>query len=352
LRLNEGKKDLAQNLPIYIPFLFLMVSIGIFATQTNNKEINMKRKYLNKSVLILCTVFILGSGSYAFAQWGMGYGHHGGPQHGYGRHHHDYGGPGYGYRGNLSEAELKKIEEEHNAFFETTRELRQKIYQKRLELLSELAKKDPDAEKAAGLQKEISELKGHMGQKRLDHILKMKKINPDIGRGLMDRGRMGFGMMGPKGYGGCPNYPSPGYGSGYEMGPGMMGPGYRMGPGMMGPGMMGPGMMGSGMMGSGMMGSGVMGSGVMGSDRGRGMMPGWPGYDDPEHNRQGKGPLEEKDAGTIVANYIKSTRNPNLETGKVKDVGEAFEVEIVTKDKSLVDKVLVDKRSGWIRSTY
>ncbi len=278
----------------------------------------MKRKYINKFVLILSMVSILGSGSYAFAQWGMGYGHHGDrPQHGYARHHHEYGGQGYGYWGNLSEEEIKQLEEERNAFFEATQELRQQIYQKRLELRSELAKKDADAEKAAGLQKEISGLKGQMGQKRLDHILKMKKINPDVGRGLMGRGRMG-----PKGYGGCSNYPSPGYGSGYEMGPGMMGPGYRMGPGM------------------------------MGSGRGRGMMPGWSGYDDPQHYRQGKGPFEEKDAGTIVANYIKSTRNPNLETGKVKDVGEAFEVEIVTKNKSLVDKVLVDKRSGWIRSAY
>jgi len=56
----------------------------------------MKRKYINKFVLILSTVFILGSGSYAFAQRGMGYGHHGGPQHGYGRHHHEYGGQGCG----------------------------------------------------------------------------------------------------------------------------------------------------------------------------------------------------------------------------------------------------------------
>jgi hypothetical protein len=40
---------------------------------------------------------------------------------------------------------------------------------------------------------------------------------------------------------------------------------------------------------------------------------------------------------------IKSMRNPNLKLGKVKDAGNAFEAEILTKNNSLVDKVLVDK---------
>jgi hypothetical protein len=41
-----------------------------------------------------------------------------------------------------------------------------------------------------------------------------------------------------------------------------------------------------------------------------------------------------------------------LEIGNITDAGEVFEAEIVTKDNSLVDKVLVDKSSGWIRSAY
>jgi len=113
--------------------------------------------------------------------------------------------------------------------------------------------------------------------------------------------------------------------------------------GMMGRGMMGgcPGMMGGGMMG----GQGMMGPGMMG---GQGMMG--PGYG--QQYQQPQKPLEEKDARTILENYINNMRNPNLKLGKIKDAGTAFEAEIVTKDNSLVDKVMVDKATGWMRSAY
>ncbi len=112
---------------------------------------------------------------------------------------------------------------------------------------------------------------------------------------------------------------------------------------------MGPG----GGMGPGMMGGGMMGGGMMGPRGGYGMGPGGAagsGYQQPYRGSQS--PLKEKEALTVVENYLKSTRNPNLKPGKVKDAGNAFEVEILTKDNSLVDKVLVDKSSGWIRSAY
>ncbi len=112
---------------------------------------------------------------------------------------------------------------------------------------------------------------------------------------------------------------------------------------------MGPGMMGSGMMGGGMMGHG-MGQGMMG--------PGYQGYgpqyappSGPQYQQPQK-PMEEKDAKVSLENYLESMRNPNLKLGKVKDVGYAFEAEILTKDNSLVDKILVDKRTGWMRSVY
>ncbi len=122
-----------------------------------------------------------------------------------------------------------------------------------------------------------------------------------------------------------------------QMGPGTMGPGYGTGPGMMGGGMMGPGMMGGGMMGRGM-GPGMMGPGY-GPQYG-------PQYQQPQE------PIEEKDARGILENYLNSMRNPNLKLGKIKDVGNTFEAEILTKDNSLVDIILVDKRTGWMRSAY
>ena len=159
------------------------------------------------------------------------------------------------------------------------------------------------------------------------------------------------------------------------MGPGMRGPEYGMGPGMMGDddgnrdcpyggrsmgpgrgyGMMGRGYgMGSGtMMGQGSgMGPGMMGHGYgMGSGYGRG--PGSMGKA-PEQGEIGPGagrletPLKEDGARTVVENYLQSTRNPNLKLGKITEQGDAFEAEIVTKDGSLVDKLLVEKSTGWM----
>ena len=53
-----------------------------------------------------------------------------------------------------------------------------------------------------------------------------------------------------------------------------------------------------------------------------------------------------------MENYLTNMRNPNLKLGKIKDTGTAFEAEIVTKDNSMVDKIVVDKITGWMRSGY
>jgi hypothetical protein len=42
----------------------------------------------------------------------------------------------------------------------------------------------------------------------------------------------------------------------------------------------------------------------------------------------------------------------HLKLGKIEDKGNAFEAEILTKDDSLVDNILVDKYTGWMRSVY
>ena len=44
--------------------------------------------------------------------------------------------------------------------------------------------------------------------------------------------------------------------------------------------------------------------------------------------------------------------NPNLKLGKIEEKDNGFEVDIVTKNNSLVDKILVDKNTGWMRSAY
>ena len=143
---------------------------------------------------------------------------------------------------------------------------------------------------------------------------------------------MGLGMMGST-YGTppdedwdychyCGNYPGPGYG----MGPGRMGYGYGMGPWMMhrGYGMMGPGY-------------------------GYGYEPRY-GYG--RAYRQPVKPLDENQIKQEVENYLKSTRNPNLKMGKIEERAQDYEVDIETKDGALVNKLLVDKDTGWMRSVY
>jgi hypothetical protein len=142
-----------------------------------------------------------------------------------------------------------------------------------------------------------------------------------------------------------------GWGPGYGMGPGMMGPGYGygMGPGMMGQGGgWGPGYGPQQQQGWGP-GYG-MGPGMMGPGYGYGMMG--PGYGYGPQSQQPAKPLEKSDVETMVKNYLASTRNPNLKLGKIEDKGNTFEADIVTKDNALVDKILVDKTTGWMRSAY
>jgi len=94
-----------------------------------------------------------------------------------------------------------------------------------------------------------------------------------------------------------------------------------------------------------------MGPGMMGYGRGYGMMG--PGYGYNQQYQQPQRSINEKDAKGIVENYLNSTRNPNLKLGKIKDEGSAFEVDIITKGNgSLVDKILVNKNTGWLRSVY
>jgi hypothetical protein len=99
-----------------------------------------------------------------------------------------------------------------------------------------------------------------------------------------------------------------GYGPGYGMGPGMMGPGY-----------------------------------------GNGQQYG------PQYGRQyqkSQHPLDKNQAKQEVENYLSSMRNPNLKLGKVEEKGNGYQISIVTKEGSLVDKILVDKNTGWMRSVY
>jgi hypothetical protein len=103
-----------------------------------------------------------------------------------------------------------------------------------------------------------------------------------------------------------------GYG-GYDMGPGMMHYGgsrdYSMGPGMMGQ-----------------------------------------GYENEPHYLQNQKYLDRKNAERIFEDYLNSRHNPYLKLGKIKNEGSFFEADLLTRDNFLVDKLMVDKNTGRLRS--
>jgi len=122
----------------------------------------MKKGFL----VILAIAAVVALSVTAYAGRGMGYGPGGGQCQG-------IRGGGYGpgsgnMMGNISDDEAKKINDERDAFFKATEDLRQDIYAKEMELNSELAKKNIDTEKAVKIQKEISALESDFDQKRLD----------------------------------------------------------------------------------------------------------------------------------------------------------------------------------------
>lgn len=227
-------------------------------------------------------------------------------------------GPGMTYGGwnRMTPEQQKEWEQMRIEFWKDTLQLRQKLITKQMELYTLWEEDNPDPDKVKDLSYEISDLQSQLLKKRNEFLIQCRR------------------KFGDQGWS-CP-------GGGYGMGPGMMQGGYGMGRGMMGQGYgMGYGMMHGGW---------DMGPGGM--HRGWGMGPQYgPGYQGPQYQQWQK-PMEENDVKGLLENYLKSMRNPNLKLGEIEDKGEAFEAEILTKDGSLVDKILVDKRTGWMRSVY
>ena len=142
---------------------------------------------LRNVILTIAAVAVIGIGINAFAHGGMGWGNHQG-----GMHYQGDNGPRYNEE--LNSEEYKQFEQEREAFFNETRELRADLNEKERELQNELVKDELDASKASGLQKEISELQAQLDQKRIDHMVEMRKLNPKAGRGFMAGGSMmGYG---------------------------------------------------------------------------------------------------------------------------------------------------------------
>jgi len=145
----------------------------------------------SKMIIVAMVVAFLAIGAYAFADWEGGYG-----MMGWGHPRGGYmgGGGGPGYRGDLSEEDYKKLDDQMQTFYRETESIRQKIYEKELALRTELEKENPDSKTATDLQKELSELQAEFNQKRIEHMISVRRANPDVNKGFMGRGgRGGFG---------------------------------------------------------------------------------------------------------------------------------------------------------------
>ncbi|MGM0402332.1 MAG: periplasmic heavy metal sensor [Thermodesulfobacteriota bacterium] len=143
-----------------------------------------------KGIIVLTIAAVFGLSALAFAGWG------GMPGPGM----HRGGGPGYhhqGYYGNVSPEERAQFEQQREAFYNETAETRQQLQEKQLTLRAELAKQNPDADRALALQREISALRGEMDQKRLEYDIQDGFASPGYGRGGRGAGPMrGFGARG------------------------------------------------------------------------------------------------------------------------------------------------------------
>lgn len=82
--------------------------------------------------------------------------------------------------------------------------------------------------------------------------------------------------------------------------------------------------------------------------RGRGAGPG-----NCRNPRESLGEVENSEAAAaIVQELLERRSNPYLQVGKVTETGRDYEVEIVTKDGSLANKLFVEKRTGRVIPAY
>ncbi len=152
----------------------------------------MKKNLKRNIVLVLVVLLSIGIAGISFAGWGKG------NCQGRGNKANCSSNCQNGTQGQyqgveLSEEVIAKIAEQRKAFYEATSDLKQGMQQKGFELKSELTKKTVDVKKAKKIQAEISDLRATLAQKRLDHMIKMKEINPNFKSYMSGKGGRGQG---------------------------------------------------------------------------------------------------------------------------------------------------------------
>ena len=165
---------------------------------------------MKKLITILGITLLSGLLIVPVIAWAQGWGGGGGHMMGnWGRGPGNYDPDNRGYASTLTREQQDRLTDLDRKFYDETRELRDKLWSKSTELNTALAETSPDTAKATMIQKEVSELRANLDEKRVAYEIEARKIAPDIRSG----GGYGYGrhMRGD-------------YGRGkYGMGPGMMG---------------------------------------------------------------------------------------------------------------------------------
>lgn len=72
----------------------------------------------------------------------------------------------------------------------------------------------------------------------------------------------------------------------------------------------------------------------------------------PDYTPKTTVPIGLNEAKAAFEDYISSTKNPNLRLDKIKEQNGRFSAEVTTKEGSLVDRLELDRATGYIRSVY
>lgn len=81
----------------------------------------------------------------------------------------------------LNETDKQKMEEEIKSFHDAIADKKQNLFEKQAELINVFSQKEPDAKKAKKIQKKISKLQSRIDRKKIDHLINVKNINPNVG---------------------------------------------------------------------------------------------------------------------------------------------------------------------------
>ncbi len=105
----------------------------------------------------------------------------------------------------LSDQEMAQVKSEMDAFHKAVEPIKQNLFEKKMAMISELAKQDSDVDEAKKLQTKIYALKNQLGQKKIDYLIRVKKISTEAGRFLLKKFFMkNKGMSDCKGGSSCP----------------------------------------------------------------------------------------------------------------------------------------------------